>query len=68
MSSDATGPLDKGRYVESRPDLIGFTAEPYRSLDDPTTVIVTDGSPEAEAAVLRARLQAARESEQGDTR
>jgi hypothetical protein len=28
-------------------------------LDDPTTVIVTDGTPEAEAVVMRARIEAA---------
>lgn len=35
-----------------------------KNLADPTTVIVTDGSPEAEASVMRERLRAARESEE----
>lgn len=33
---------------------------PDLRLADPTFVVVTDGSPEAEASVMRARLQAAR--------
>jgi hypothetical protein len=36
------------------------------NLADPTTVIVTDGSPEAEASVMRARLEAARQIEESN--
>jgi hypothetical protein len=50
-------PPHKSRYY--RCGHCGRLPEP-QNLADPTTVIVTDGSPEAEASVMRDRIEADR--------
>lgn len=49
---------DERRFWQHRATVLAMQAAPTANLADPTTVVVTDGTPEADASVMRERIQA----------